>query len=146
MFFFFRVKEKNDKEILQLVNGPTKFTAGEEVTIEWEVERQPITFKGTKQYPIRVKRNGKLVSDCSKWNTLFYLPAPKYGTVCKVLLLYKVLLNGANLTMLIWLPYWKDKKLNNCKLINWVILLDMFWIDVTCSFAFWHWNDITVAN
>lgn len=66
MFFFFRVKEKNDKEILQLVNGPTKFTAGEEVTIEWEVERQPITFKGTKQYPIRVKRNGKLVSDCSK--------------------------------------------------------------------------------
>lgn len=66
MFFYFRVKEKNDKEILQLVNGPTKFTAGEEVTIEWEVERQPITFKGTKQYPIRVKRNGKLVSDCSK--------------------------------------------------------------------------------
>lgn len=66
MFFFFSVKEKNDKEILQLVNGPTKFTAGEEVTIEWEVEQQPITFKGTKQYPIRVKRNGKLVSDCSK--------------------------------------------------------------------------------
>lgn len=94
--FFFSVKEKNDKEILQLVNSPTKFTAGEEVTIEWEVERQPITFKGTKQYPIRVKRNGKLVSDCSKWNTLFYLPAPKYGTVYKVLLLYKVLLNGAN--------------------------------------------------
>eukprot|EP00105_Crassostrea_gigas_P044576 XP_019928724.1 PREDICTED: uncharacterized protein LOC105342841 [Crassostrea gigas] len=59
------VKEKNDKEILQLVNGPTKFTAGEEVTIEWEVERQPITFKGTKQYPIRVKRNGKLLCESS---------------------------------------------------------------------------------
>lgn len=77
---FFSVKEKNDKEIVQLVNAPTKFSVGEEVTIEWEVEEQPITFKGTKQYPIRVKRNGKLVSDRSNWKQI-YLPAPKYGCI-----------------------------------------------------------------
>lgn len=78
--FFFSVKEKNDKEIVQLVNAPTKFSVGEEITIEWEVERQPITFKGTKQCPIRVKRNGKLVSVGSKWKQI-YLPAPKYGCI-----------------------------------------------------------------
>lgn len=80
LMFFFSVKEKNDKEIVQLVNAPTKFSVGEEITIEWEVERQPITFKGTKQCPIRVKRNGKLVSGGSKWNQI-YLPAPKYGCI-----------------------------------------------------------------
>lgn len=80
LMFFFSVKEKNDKEIVQLVNAPIKFSVGEEITIEWEVERQPITFKGTKQCPIRVKRNGKLVSGGSKWKQI-YLPAPKYGCI-----------------------------------------------------------------
>lgn len=51
-------------------------------------------------------QGNKAVSNQSeaKWETRkwlqqvkhIYLPAPKYGTVYKVLLLYKVLLNGAN--------------------------------------------------
>ena len=58
-----RVKMKNtDKDVTQLLQSTTNFTEGEELKIEWQVEKQPITFHGKMEFPLKVWRNGTLVS------------------------------------------------------------------------------------
>ena len=54
--------KNTDKDITQLLKSTTNFTEGEELKIEWQVEKQPITFHGKMEFPLKVWRNGTLVS------------------------------------------------------------------------------------
>jgi hypothetical protein len=51
-----------EEDIAGFTNVTSKLTTGEEVTFQWEIERQPITFNDTKEFPVKILRNGKLVS------------------------------------------------------------------------------------
>ncbi|XP_061180809.1 uncharacterized protein LOC133189455 [Saccostrea echinata] len=55
------VRCKTQGDSVNLVPSPTKLAVGDEIKFQWEIERQPITFHDTKEFPVKILRNGKLL-------------------------------------------------------------------------------------